>query len=89
MEFTEEARLHGRYFATRRAAMDEVVDWLSFYDARRYIRRSITSAPWRSRKTGPPLSVATRPDSLSYGIRENRGKLSLRLADAPQHPQAV
>jgi len=28
-------RLHGRQFATRRAAMDEVVDWLSFYNARR------------------------------------------------------
>ena len=29
------ARLHGRRFATRRAAMDEVIDWLSFYNARR------------------------------------------------------
>ena len=29
------ARLHGRHFATRRAAMDEVVDWLGFYNARR------------------------------------------------------
>ncbi len=28
-------RLHGRQFATRRAAMDEVVDWLGFYNARR------------------------------------------------------
>jgi len=29
------ARLHGRHFATRRAAMDEIVDWLGFYNARR------------------------------------------------------
>ena len=29
------ARLHGRHFATRRAAMDEVIDWLCFYNARR------------------------------------------------------
>ncbi|CAM2187999.1 hypothetical protein PSAC2689_70342 [Paraburkholderia sacchari] len=29
------ARLHGRHFATRRAAMDEVVDWLNFYNAHR------------------------------------------------------
>ncbi|WP_261540506.1 IS3 family transposase [Burkholderia multivorans] len=29
------ARLHGRHFATRRAAMDEVIDWLGFYNARR------------------------------------------------------
>jgi len=29
------ARLHGVRFATRRAAMDEVIDWMSFYDHRR------------------------------------------------------
>ena len=28
-------RLHGRRFATRREAMDEVVDWLTFYNHRR------------------------------------------------------
>jgi transposase InsO family protein len=27
--------MHGRHFATRRAAMDEVIDWLGFYNARR------------------------------------------------------
>jgi len=27
--------MHGRHFTTRRAAMDEVIDWLSFYNARR------------------------------------------------------
>lgn len=26
------ARLHGRRFATRTAAMDEVIDWLGFYN---------------------------------------------------------
>jgi putative transposase len=29
------ARLHGRRFETRRDAMDEVIDWLSFYNHRR------------------------------------------------------
>lgn len=29
------ARLHGRHFATRRAAMDEILDWLGFYNAHR------------------------------------------------------
>ena len=29
------ARLHGRRFRTRREAMDEVVDWLTFYNHRR------------------------------------------------------
>jgi transposase InsO family protein len=29
------ARLQGRHFATRRAAMNEIVDWLGFYNARR------------------------------------------------------
>ncbi|WP_376777289.1 IS3 family transposase [Paraburkholderia youngii] len=28
-------RLHGRHFATRRAVMDEIVDWLGFYNAHR------------------------------------------------------
>jgi transposase InsO family protein len=28
-------RLHGMRFATRRAAMDEVIDWMSFYNHRR------------------------------------------------------
>lgn len=29
------ARLHGRRFATRRQAMDEVIDWLGFYNSTR------------------------------------------------------
>src|SRR5216684_894906 len=29
------ARLHGRRFATRRAAIDEVIDWMGFYNHRR------------------------------------------------------
>ncbi len=29
------AHLHGGRFATRRAAMDEVIDWMSFYNHRR------------------------------------------------------
>jgi len=29
------ARLHGERFASRRAAMDEVVDWMGFYNHRR------------------------------------------------------
>jgi len=28
-------RLYGQRFATRRAAMDEIVDWLTFYNHRR------------------------------------------------------
>ncbi len=29
------ARVHGVHFPTRRAAMDEVVDWIAFYNHRR------------------------------------------------------
>ena len=29
------ARLHGRHFDSRRQAMDEVIDWLAFYNHRR------------------------------------------------------
>ncbi len=28
----KQARIHGRRFATRREAMDEAIDWLSFYN---------------------------------------------------------
>jgi putative transposase len=28
----KQARIHGQRFATRREAMDEVIDWLSFYN---------------------------------------------------------
>ena len=31
----EVGRLYGRRFATRRATMDEVIDWLTFYNLRR------------------------------------------------------
>jgi putative transposase len=27
--------MHGRYFATRHAAKDEVINWLGFYNGRR------------------------------------------------------
>ena len=29
------ARLHGRHFPTRREAMDEIIDWLGFYNSSR------------------------------------------------------
>ena len=29
----EHMEVHGRRFATRRAAMDEVIDWLGFYNS--------------------------------------------------------
>ncbi|MFP3648546.1 hypothetical protein SB822_57895, partial [Paraburkholderia sp. SIMBA_054] len=35
------ARLHGRHFATRRAAMDEIVDWLGFYKCVSYCPTSL------------------------------------------------
>ena len=31
----EHMEVHGRRFATRRAAMDEVIDWLGFYNSTR------------------------------------------------------
>jgi transposase InsO family protein len=57
------ARLHGRRFATRRAAMDEVMDWLGFYNSTRlhqtlgYVSPMVFEQRWfavqqQDRKTG-------------------------------------
>ena len=35
------ALLHGRHFATRRAEMDEIVDWLGFYKCVSYCPTSL------------------------------------------------
>ena len=37
-------RLHGMRLATRRAAMDEVIDWMSFYNHRR-LHSTLAYAP--------------------------------------------
>jgi transposase InsO family protein len=63
------ARLHGRQFATRRAAMDEVIDWLGFYNASRLHSTLGYVSPMTFEKTGPQLSNTGLPNSLGYGIR--------------------
>jgi hypothetical protein len=62
-------RLHGRQFATRRAAMDEVIDWLGFYNASRLHSTLGYVSPMTFEKTGPQLSNTGLPNSLGYGIR--------------------
>jgi putative transposase len=48
------SRLHGRTFATRRAAMDEVIDWLMFYNSTRlhqtldYVSPMVFEERWRA-----------------------------------------
>jgi putative transposase len=48
------SRLHGRTFATRRAAMDEVIDWLTFYNSTRlhqtldYVSPMVFEERWRA-----------------------------------------
>jgi putative transposase len=48
------ARLHGKRFATRRDAMDEVVDWLVFYNSTRlhqtldYVSPMVFEEQWRA-----------------------------------------
>ncbi|KVQ05466.1 integrase [Burkholderia ubonensis] len=52
------ARLHGRQFATRRAAMDEVIDWLGFDNARRlhstlnYVSPMMFEKSWAAARQG-------------------------------------
>jgi putative transposase len=47
-------RLHGRKFATRRDAMDEVIDWLMFYNSTRlhqtldYVSPMVFEQRWRA-----------------------------------------
>ena len=60
------ARLHGRHFPTRRAAMDEVVDWRNFYNARRLHSTLDYVSPMTFEKNW----FAAQPhNSLGYGIR--------------------
>jgi putative transposase len=48
------ARLHGKTFATRREAMDEVIDWLTFYNSTRlhqtldYVSPRVFEQRWRA-----------------------------------------
>jgi putative transposase len=48
------SRLHGKTFATRRAAMDEVMDWLTFYNSTRlhqtldYVSPMVFEQRWRA-----------------------------------------
>jgi putative transposase len=48
------SRLHGRKFATRRDAMDEVIDWLTFYNSTRlhktldYVSPMVFEERWRA-----------------------------------------
>lgn len=48
------SRLHGRTFATRRDAMDEVIDWLTFYNSTRlhqtldYVSPMVFEQRWRA-----------------------------------------
>ena len=50
-------RLHGRRFETRRDAMDEIVDWLTFYNHRRlhsslgYVSPMQFEQAWRAAQT--------------------------------------
>jgi transposase InsO family protein len=60
------ARMHGRHFATRRAAMDEVINWLGFYNARRLHSTLDYVSPMTFEKNW----FAAQPhNSLGYGIR--------------------
>ena len=44
------ARLHGKTFATRRQAMDEVIDWLTFYNSTR-LHQTLDYVSPRDRKS--------------------------------------
>ena len=72
-------RLYGRRFATRRQAMDEVIDWLTFYN-----HRKLHSTPGLRQSndvratldSGPAARQAVRT-MVSLWSAENRGKISL------------
>ena len=57
-------RLYGKTFATQRDAMDEIIDWLTFYNHRRLHSTWAVSARCSSRKPG------TRPSKTKARNRE-------------------
>ena len=70
-------RLHGMRFETRRQAMDEVIDWLMFYNHRRLHSTLGYVSPMKFEKNGfaDQLKYAALRDT-EYGIRntEYRGR---------------
>jgi hypothetical protein len=67
------ARLHGRHFATRRAAMDEIVDWPGFYNSRRlhstldYVSPMTFGQNWFAAQHGEAASFPQLWDSRNGG----------------------
>ena len=68
-------RLHGKRFATRREAMDEIIDWLTFYNHRRlhstlgYVSPMRFEENWHAGQSKkPPNRVA------KYYVRQGQGQ---------------
>ncbi|SDI55238.1 Transposase InsO and inactivated derivatives [Paraburkholderia steynii] len=80
------ARMHGRHFATRRAAMDEVIDWLGFYNARRlhstlnYVSPMTFEKNWAAVQRGEAALFPWLWDSSNRGKVTVRSLMGTRLA---------
>jgi hypothetical protein len=62
--------MHGRHFATRRAAMDEVINWLGVYNARRLHSTLDFVSPMTFEKNWLEAQQGEAAYPPCYGIRQ-------------------
>ena len=70
-------RLYGKTFATQRDAMDEIIDWLTFYNHRRLHSTLDYVSPMRFEKNWHAAQQDSGAQSSGYGVRTT-GARSLR-----------
>ena len=63
-------RLYGRTFATQRDAMDEIIDWLTFYNHRRLHSTLGYVSPMRFEKNWHAAQQDKAAQSSGYGGRQ-------------------
>src|SRR6266853_109409 len=68
----------GVRFPTRRVAMDEVIDWMSFYNHRRLHSTLAYVSPVQFEQRWLDDQEMRPHDGLGYGIRKTRGEVSMR-----------
>lgn len=69
-------RLYGRKFETRRAAMDDIVDWLAFYNHRRLNSSLGYVSPMQFERAWLP-PIKGKPRRFQLWDAENRGNVKL------------
>jgi hypothetical protein len=85
------ARLHGARFETRRAAIDAIIDWLSFYKHRRLHWTLGYVTPCSLKGGDLPISFGKLRNELGYGIRKTgaTNKATVKLTNKHEYQAQV